>query len=180
MPKPLFFAESAPQGAGSAHKGALDEKDDSLLILRGGVHRKRFASLRVEVRPLLFGLVASILTALAGWLYLEQATRVIEQAHEILLLEQKKEDLTHEVVILKAEIARLGALHRLLEEGERVQYRLPKADDEARRLYLQVSPQATALMSTTTKALPAAAPPQPLEHTWPQKVIQWFGALLGR
>lgn len=173
-------AEMTPQEAGRARNGAPREQDDSLLILRGGARRHRFAGLYVEVRPILFGLVASILLALAGWLYLEQAARVIEQAHEILVLEQKKEDLTHEIVILRADIARLGALHRLLEEGERVQYRLPSAGERAQRLYLEVPTPGVSAQNIATPGTFPSGPSQLPERPWPQRVAQWFGALFSR
>ncbi len=181
MPTLPSIQENRPsQDAGRTRKGALDERDDSLLILRGGVRGKKFVGLRVEVRPVLFGLVASILVALAGWLYLEQASRVIAQAHEILLLEQEKENLTHEIVSLQAEIARLGALQRILREGEHIQYRLPEAGDRTQRLYLDLAPQASApALPAVSEAPPTVAPQKPA-GTWPERVSRWLGSLWGR
>jgi len=180
MPVNPSFEEPISQGTERPRKGPLDESDDSLLLLRGGVRGKRFAGLRVEVKPVLFGLVASILVALAGWLYLEQAARVITQAHEILLLEQKKEDLTHEIVILQAEIARLGALQRILRESEHIPYRLPEAGDRTQRLYLDVTPQESVPAPPAVGGASPAGPPQTPPSAWGQKVSQWLGSLLGR
>ncbi|MBC7256626.1 MAG: hypothetical protein H5T66_11050, partial [Chloroflexi bacterium] len=58
--RPSTFEEPISPGTERPRKGPFDENDDSLLLLRGGVRGKRFAGLRVEVRPVLFGLVVSI------------------------------------------------------------------------------------------------------------------------
>ncbi|MBC7256312.1 MAG: hypothetical protein H5T66_09455, partial [Chloroflexi bacterium] len=86
----------------------------------------------------------------------------------------------HEIVILQAEIARLGALQRILREGEHIPYRLPEAGDRTQRLYLDVAPQGSIPAPSAVGGVSPAEPPQMPRSAWGQKVSQWLGALLSR
>jgi len=171
----------------SPHPGRSDEtagsraswrsaQDQEPLLLRGRSRGHRTSGLAVEVRPVILGLVAMLLVTLAGWLYLEQATQVTGVAHEILALDQQSQQLRREIVVLRAEIARLGALHRLQEEGERLGYILPDADDATRRLVIQVpasfsgAPQATLPQGVA----PSSAKPSP-PTLWMRLQAWWRG-----
>lgn len=126
-------------------------QDQEPLLLRGRGRGSRVNGLAVEVRPVILTVVAMVLVTLAGWLYLEQATQVTAVAHDILTLDEESRQLRQEIVVLRADIARLGALHRLREEGERLGYTLPDADDASRRLVIHAP-------VTVSDGSPATAP----------------------
>lgn len=152
-------------------------QDQEPLLLRGRSRGRRMSGLAVEVRPVILSLVAMLLVTLAGWLYLEQATQVTEVAHEILALDQQSQQLRQEIVVLRAEIARLGALHRLQEEGERLGYTLPDADDASRRLVIQAPVPSTAASGATPPQGVALSSVKPSPSTLWMRVQTWWRGL---
>jgi hypothetical protein len=82
---------------------------------------------RVDLRMVAFFGVMVLLLALAGWLYLRQASEVAELASEIRVLELEKEERQRELITLRGQVAMLGSLKRLLNEGIDRGYRLPDA-----------------------------------------------------
>jgi len=98
---------------------------DRLFMLYG--RKPGDAGARVDLRMMAFFGVVLLLLALAGWLYLRQASEVAQLASEIRELELEKEARHREMVILRGEVAMLGSLKRVLIEGSEMGYRLPAA-----------------------------------------------------
>lgn len=99
--------------------------------------------IRVNVRSLTFFAVLLALIGLGGWLYLQQASEVASLAHEIRVLEREKERTHREIIALRAEVAMLGSLGRVLEAGTQLGYTLPDAFDRQRRLRVVYEPLPT-------------------------------------
>ena len=95
---------------------------------------------RVDPRRLAFFAIALGLMGLAGWLYLQQASVAASFAHDIGELEREKERLHREVVALRAEVALMGSLERILEEADELGYSLPDASDKSRHLHVVIEP----------------------------------------
>ena len=95
---------------------------------------------RVDPRRLAFFAIALGIIGLAGWLYLQQASVAALHAHEIGELEREKERLHREVVALRAEVALMGSLERILEEADELGYSLPDASDKSRHLHVVIEP----------------------------------------
>jgi hypothetical protein len=151
-------------------------QDDSLLLLRGKSRGRRISGLAVEVRPIVLGVLTMVLVTLAGWLYLEQATQVTDVAHAILTLDRQSQELRQEIVILRADSARLGALHRLVEQGERLQYALPDADDAARRLVIEAPSQAAVAQRAAPPWPGSAGAETPAQTPW-ERMKSWIEGL---
>lgn len=94
---------------------------------------------RVDLRMVAFFAVVLLLLALAGWLYLRQASEVAELASEIRLLELDKEDRHRELVTLKGQVAMLGSLKRVLNEGIEMGYSLPDVSSGQGQLVIECS-----------------------------------------
>ncbi len=101
---------------------------DRLFMLYG--RKLGDAGARVDLRMVAFFGVVLLLLALAGWLYLRQASEVAQLASEIRELELEKEARHREIVILRGEVATLGSLKRVLVEGSEMGYRLPAASSD--------------------------------------------------
>jgi len=95
---------------------------------------------RADIRNVAFVAVMLVLIGLAGWLYLYQTSEVASCARQIRNLEQVRERLHREIIVLRAEVARLGSLRRVLEVGEKLGYGLPEASDSSRHLCVVVRP----------------------------------------
>ena len=177
---PTYLHSSYNDEAPGSRASLRAVQDQEPLLLRGRSRGRRVSGLAVEVRPVILGLVAMVLVTLAGWLYVEQATQVTEVAHEILTLDQESQQLRQEIMILRAEIARLGALHRLREEGERLGYTLPDADDAARRLVVKapVSSSAAFRAALPRGVAPSSAKPSP-PTLWMRVQAWWRGLAVG-
>jgi hypothetical protein len=123
----------------------MPNRRDALLFFYKRRPDRRSAGHRVDPRTVGYFIVIILLIGLAGWLYLHQASQVAGYAHEIRELERQRERLHRGNVALRAEVARLGSLERVLEEGRQLGYSLPEASDTARRLRLEypVMPQPT-------------------------------------
>ncbi len=89
---------------------------------------------RADMRIVAFFAVVLIALGLAGWLYLRQASEVTHLASAVRQQELKKEALRRELVILNAEVAMLGSLKRVLQEGVEMGYVLPDAANPAQSL----------------------------------------------
>lgn len=89
-----------------------------------------------------------LLIGLAGWLYLYQASQVASYAREIRQLEWEKERLHRDMVALRAEIAMLGSLERLMQAAEALGYRLPDAGDSVHRLTVEYQLPSVASVET--------------------------------
>lgn len=87
-----------------------------------------------DMRLVAFFGVAMLLLGLAGWLYLRQASEVTHLANAVREQELRKEELHRELVILNAEVAMLGSLKRVLQEGVEMGYVLPDAADPSQSL----------------------------------------------
>lgn len=96
-------------------------------------------SARVDLRMVAFFAVVLLLLALAGWLYLRQASEVAELASEIRQLEMDKEARHRELVTLHGQVAMLGSLKRVLNEGIEMGYRLPDVSSGTGQLVIECS-----------------------------------------
>lgn len=107
----------------------MPNRRDALLLFyrRRPGHRPPVA--KVDPHTLAYFGAMLILIGLAGWLYLHQASEVAAYAREIREMEQRKEALHREIVALRGEAAMLGSLKRVLDVGDQLGYRLPKALD---------------------------------------------------
>ena len=99
---------------------------------------------RVDLRMVAFFGVVLLLLALAGWLYLRQASEVAELASEIRELELQTETRHRELVTLQGQVAMLGSLKRVLNEGIEMGYALPNAADASGQLVIECSTDCTA------------------------------------
>lgn len=114
---------------------------DRLFMLYG--RKPGDAGARVDLRMMAFFGIVLLLLALAGWLYLRQASEVAQLASEIRELELEKEARHREIVILRGEVAMLGSLKRVLIEGSEMGYRLPAASSDEALLIVQCAADCT-------------------------------------
>ena len=91
---------------------------------------------QMEYRRLALMAVGLILVALAGWLYLQQASTAASYAHDIRGLEVRKEQLRYEIQALQADAAQLGSLERLQAAAQQLGYHQLAANDSQHRLQL--------------------------------------------
>ena len=98
---------------------------ERVLILYG--RRQGGGAARVDLRMIAFFAVVLLLLVLAGWLYLRQASEVAALASEIRELELDKESRHRELVTLRGQVAMLGSLKRVLNEGLTMGYTMPDA-----------------------------------------------------
>lgn len=110
----------------------------------------------VDLRTLTFLGIMILLIALAGSLYLRQASEVAGYAHQIRQLELEKERVHREIVALRAEVAMQGSLKRVRDEGGKMGYRLPEASRVTYQLRVELAPTATA--TPVTNRPPAGLP----------------------
>jgi hypothetical protein len=115
---------------------------DRLFIPHG--RRPGEGGARVDLRIIAFFGVVLLLLALAGWLYLRQASEVAELASEVRELELEKEARQRALVTLRGEVAMLGSLKRVLVEGIDMGYRLPDAASSEELLVIACSADCTA------------------------------------
>ncbi len=161
----------------------LTEQRDDPLFVRG-TNVGRTPEFRVDVRVVLYALVTMLVVSLAGWLYLQQATRVADEAHAILQLERDKQERTRQIVGLRAQVARLGSLQRLHEEADRLYYTLPGAGDTAHR-WLAPLPSMSASVAPTQAAVSLEARPAAVSlverlRTWLDATRTWWRTLGAR
>ena len=118
---------------------------------------QRLQPSRVDPRSIAFFAVLLGLIGLAGWLYLAQASEVASYAHEIRMLQRRKEQLHRELVVLRGQVAQRGALGRVMEIGADLGYRLPDAADREHRLWLEYQ-IAEASAPNAPEAVPSRVP----------------------
>ena len=106
---------------------------------------------RVDLRNIAFVAIMLTLIGVAGWLYLYQTSEVASYARQIRDLEQQRERLHREIIVQRAEVARLGSLRRVVGVGEELGYRLPEAIDATRRLYVAYAPPETNLLQGSVR-----------------------------
>ncbi len=133
---------------------------------------------RTDMRMVVFFSVVLIALGLAGWLYLRQASEVTHLASAVRQQEVRKEELRRELVILHAEVAMLGSLKRVLQEGVEMQYDLPEAGDPDRSLTISCpgcqSPEAGALWSGDGASGVAQEEPQGLWQEFKDWLAGWL------
>jgi len=95
---------------------------------------------RVDIHKVAFIAVMLALIGLAAWLYLYETSEVASCARQIKDLEQERERLHREIIVLRGKVARLGSLQRVLQVGEQLGYRLPEASDASHRLCVAYEP----------------------------------------
>lgn len=105
-----------------------------------------------------FGLVLFV-AALAGGLYLRQASDVATLAHEIRELQRQKEWVQREITVLRAEVAIAGSLRRTRELGQHLGYTLLSAADTTRQLRVQYQVEAMSSAQATPTAMGVASEP---------------------
>ncbi len=110
---------------------------DTVPVLYSRRVESRIRAGRVNLRSVAFVGATMGLIALAGALYLQQASRVASYAHEIRKLESQKERLRSEIMVLRAESAALGSLARVTIMGESLGYFVPSSSDSAYRLQVE-------------------------------------------
>ena len=119
---------------------------------------------RIDVRKVAFFATMVAFVGMVGWLYLFQTSQVASCAREIRDLEQARESLHQELVVLRAEVAELGSLERILTVGESLGYSLPDAADVSRRLSMAYESPLPQVAETTSEQIgmgPGQAPDQP-------------------
>lgn len=115
---------------------------------------------RADIRNVALVAIMLALIGLAGWLYLYQTSEVASCARQIKDLEQVRERLHREIIVLRAEVARLGSLRRVLEVGEKLGYGLPEASDSSRHLRVVVRPPLQASWGTRSVLLENGGAPE--------------------
>ena len=103
---------------------------------------KRTGPSRVNLRSVAFFVSAVLLIGLVGWLYLLQASEVAGYAHDIRQLQEQKEQLHRELVVLQGQVAEAGSLRKVMEASSQLGYSLPDALDAQRRLRVGYTPLA--------------------------------------
>lgn len=127
---------------------------DVLLFFYKRRPRHRPGAIRLDPRTLAFFGTILVLLGLAGWLYLTQSSQVARYAHEIQVLERRKERLHRELVALRGEVALAGSLQRVQEAGVALGYILPEAKDTSRRLRLEYQPPTPAPVAANVTVVP--------------------------
>lgn len=94
---------------------------------------------RLEYRRLLMMALALVAAALAGWLYLSQASTVAAYTHTISSLEERKTLLRQDIQHLKASAAGATSLQHLQQSAERLGFRQPAAGEAPNRQVIVVA-----------------------------------------
>lgn len=137
---------------------------------------------RVDLRSVGFFGGMLVLIALAGALYLQEASQVASYAHEIRMLQSEQEQLHLEITALRADIAMQGSLARILSKGQELGYQLVASSDSTHRLWLQYqglpTPQSTAVASEPSEELESeGASPEDSPGLW-QRLMNEVNAWL--
>ncbi|MHB9034117.1 MAG: hypothetical protein ACYC6L_13845 [Anaerolineae bacterium] len=129
---------------------------------------------RVEYRRLLTTAAALAVAALAGWLYLRQASTVAAYWHQIGQLEARKTDLRQQIANLQTEAAKAVSLAQLETIAKTMGFRRPVPGSTGERLELTIE----APVSVETAAV-ATAPAAPgTERNLVRRIWQRFQAWL--
>jgi hypothetical protein len=157
------------------------EKTQRTLVLffyRGRL-RSRQAVMRLNAQTVAYFAAMLVLIGLAGWLYLHQASEVAAYAHEIRLLEQRKEEIHRELVALRGEVAMLGSLERTQAIGRQAGYRLPEVTERDRQIYLLLD-QAPVNedVSASGAAQRGSLPPRDSEGAATERALGFFEGLI--
>jgi len=91
---------------------------------------------QIEYRRLGLMAVGLILVALAAGLYLRQSSTVAGYAHDIRVMEVRKEQLRYAVQALRSDAGELGSLGRLQAAAQQLGYHQLAAGDSKHRLML--------------------------------------------
>jgi len=147
----------------------MTHRRDKLLIFYWKPGPQGGPVLRVDVRMVVYFVLLLLVLGLAGWLYLTRITEVAEYAYEVRELERRREELRREITILRAEMARLGSLERILQEGRMRGYRLPSAADPSSQIVIEVAVP----LETPTPIHTGTATDQEMSP-WEKRLTDWF------
>lgn len=131
---------------------------------------------RLEYRRLLMMALALAVAALAGWLYLRQASTVAVYTHNIRQLERRKTELRQEIQHLQTQAAGAVSLGSLRRAADQLGYHLPKTGETVARqtIVIDALPAAETLASASEVKAPAADR-NPLRRAW-QRFQAWLRA----
>ena len=132
---------------------------------------------QMEYRRLALMAVGLVLVALAGGLYLRQASTVATYAHGIRELEVRKEQLRYEIQALRADAAQLGSLERLQAAAQQLGYHQLAANDNQHHLQLTY-PAPAAISGSTDQIANTTATSQAQETNLFRRLWQRFQAWL--
>ncbi|HHX63907.1 MAG TPA: hypothetical protein GX702_03340 [Chloroflexi bacterium] len=156
----------------------MPNRRDTLLFFYKRRPDRRPAGYRVDPRTVGYFIVMILLIGLAGWLYLHQASEAAGYAHEIRELERRRERLGREIVALRADVAKLGSLERILSVGEELGYSLPEASDMARRLRVEYpvmpDPAPAPVADIGQGTVDRVAEPKGILHTLQRQLEEWL------
>ena len=150
---------------------------DALLLVYKRRRGARLPLVRASPYRVLYFASMLVLIALAGWLYLHQASEVAAQAREIRRQEWEKEWLHRDMVALQADIAMLGSLERLQAVAREHGYTLPEITDTKRRMEIRYIARPTSPPSPEpfgSLAESSLVASQSLYKRWAQQVEEWL------
>lgn len=128
---------------------------------------------RLEYRRLLIMALALMAAALAGWLYLRQASIVSAYWHEIGTLEARKSELRQSIGSLQVQAAEQVSLVALQASAEELGFRRPAAGETRQHIELVISAPA----QTQTESPPQQSEPA-VERNLVRRMWQRFQAWL--
>lgn len=152
----------------------MASRRDTLLIFYKRRRGPRPPLIRVDPRTLTYFGVVLVLIGLAGWLYLYRASEVAAYAREIRELEREKDRLHRRNIALRAEIAELGSLERVLGVGRQLGYVLPGAMDRERRMKVVYQPSQEPTVSPSGRSDDFAAAEQDTIREFIQRLAGQF------
>jgi len=131
---------------------------------------------RVEYRRLLMMALALVAAALAGWLYLRQASIVAAYWHEIGDLEARKSELRQNIGSLQTQAAEAVSLAKLQASATELGFRQPVTGENREKVELTISLPAEAQAASEAPAPGAAAAGgNLLQRIW-QRFQAWLRA----
>jgi cell division protein FtsB len=154
----------------------MASRRDTLLFFYKRRRGPRPPLIKVDPRTLAYFGVILILIGLAGWLYLSRASEVAAYAREIRELEREKDQLHRRNVALRAEIAELGSLERVLGVGRELGYVLPRARDTERRMQVVYHPVRESIESSGIQDDDSVAPERDTIRAFIQRLATQFTA----
>ncbi|MCD6518412.1 MAG: hypothetical protein J7M05_00610 [Anaerolineae bacterium] len=152
--------------------GEERERQKLLFFYRRKPRRPRAP--RVDPQTLIYFGVMLLLIGLAGWLYLNRASEVAAYAARIRALEEEKERLRQELVVLRARVAVEESLERTQKLGEELGYRLPRASEKQRYLWVVCPAGRTEVVEVAKEEPREQQPIGNVFQRWGEQFREWL------
>ncbi len=131
---------------------------------------------RIEYRRLLMTALALVAAALAGWLYLRQASIVAAYWHEIGELEAYKTELRQNISSLQTQAAKEASLNELQTASQELSFRRPVTGEARESIEVSIAaPAKVAVGSLASESSSPTVERNPLRRLW-QRFQAWLHA----